>query len=132
MQQIVELNETLREKVKSLEINCERLSKKLEAIYGRDFQKLGIHLIIELVRVQKGKPVNESCVFTENYESYIELGIEKGEEYFPNAYIPIWKCKKETFQLIGYLTDFDIQTIESKMLVMIEEMLEEMKGESGE
>lgn len=129
VQQIVHFDETLKERIKTMEMDCDRLSKKLLTMYAQKFQMYGIRLIVELIRLQKGKPVKDCEVFAENYESFIELGVETDEEYFPNAYIPIWKCKKEMFQFIGYLTSFDIQTIEIKMSYIIEEMLQEIEEE---
>ncbi|MBT2690221.1 hypothetical protein J7I93_18790 [Bacillus sp. ISL-47] len=133
MKQIVELHERTRDKIAYIEKECEKLAKKLHNKYKQDFQIVNEHLVIDLVRSIKGRNVNNKDVFTVDYESFLEVGIETEEDYFPNAYIPIWKCKQEMFQSVGYLTDLNMDLIEKKMEVMIEEMLSEREeGEKHE
>lgn len=129
MLQIVDFNQRLLDYIKELENNCTSICEKLETIFVHDFQKLHMHITIDVIRSIKGKEADQEQIFDENYESYIEIGIEEEDEYFPNAYIPIWKCKKEIFQLIGYLTRADCSTIEIKIVSIIQEMLQERQAE---
>jgi hypothetical protein len=71
-----------------------------------------------------------SEIYHDCYQSFIEVGIEKDEEFYPNAYIPIWRCKKDFFQKIGYFTNFDIEGIRCKIMLIIEEMLQEKADDS--
>ncbi|MEH6990294.1 hypothetical protein [Cytobacillus firmus] len=123
MKQVVKLNEETRRQISDIEQKCEKLAKKLLNKYKTDFQTEKENLAVDLVRTIKGRQSSENDVFETDYESILELGIETEDEFFPNAYIPIWKCKQEMFHSVGYLTNLDIDSIEKKMMLMIEEML---------
>ncbi|RBP87064.1 hypothetical protein DFO70_12265 [Cytobacillus firmus] len=123
MKQIVELNEQTRNQISVIEQKCEKLAEKLLNNYKTDFQTGGENLVVDLIRTIKGRGASENDVFKVDYESILELGIETEDDFFPNAYIPIWKCKQEMFHSVGYLTNLDIDSIEKKMMIMIEEML---------
>lgn len=133
MKQIVDLHDQTRDKIAYIEEECEKLAKKLHNKYKQDFQSVNEYLVVDLVRSIKGRNGANNGVFTFDYESSLEVGIETEDDYFPNAYIPIWKCKQEMFQPVGYLTDLTMDSIEKKMKVMIEEMLSEREeGEKHE
>lgn len=133
MKQIVDLHDQTRERIAYIEEECEKLAKKLHNKYKQDFQTVNEYLVVDLVRSIKGRSAANNDVFTFDYESSLEVGIETEDDYFPNAYIPIWKCKQEMFQPVGYLTDLTMDSIEKKMKVMIEEMLSEREeGEKHE
>ncbi|CAM3497756.1 hypothetical protein GCM10009865_18170 [Aeromicrobium ponti] len=133
MKQIVDLHDQTRDKIAYIEEECEKLAKKLHNKYKQDFQTVNEYLVVDLVRSIKGKNAANNDVFTFDYESFLEVGIETEDDYFPNAYIPIWKCKQEMFQPVGYLTDLTMDSIEKKMKVMIEEILSEREeGEKHE
>ncbi|MDF2035417.1 hypothetical protein P2R12_00285 [Cytobacillus oceanisediminis] len=123
MKQIVELNEQTRNQISDIEQKCEKLAEYLLNNYKTDFQTGGGNLVVDLIRTIKGRRASEKDVFKADYESILELGIETEDDFFPNAYIPIWKCKQEMFHSVGYLTNLDIDSIEKKMMIMIEEML---------
>lgn len=123
MKQIVELNEQTRNQISDIEQKCEKLAEKLLNNYKTDFQTGGGNLVVDLIRTIKGRGASENDVFKIDYESILELGIETEDDFYPNAYIPIWKCKQEMFHSVGYLTNLDIDSIEKKMMIMIEEML---------
>lgn len=123
--QVVEFNKQLKDDIMVLENECASVCKKLEAEYADDFQNLGVKVLLECVRTVKGKVTNQNDILEDFYESYVEIGIEKEEEYYPNAYIPIWRCKKEMFQDIGYLTKYDAARMEGKIRCILEEMLQE-------
>ncbi|MDM5229569.1 hypothetical protein QUF73_25985 [Cytobacillus sp. NJ13] len=123
MKQIVELNEQTRNQISDIEQKCEKLAEKLLNNYKSVFQTGGENLVVDLIRTIKGRCASENDVFKVDYESILELGIETEDDFFPNAYIPIWKCKQEMFHSVGYLTNLDIDAIEKKMIIMIEEML---------
>ncbi|KAF0816198.1 MULTISPECIES: hypothetical protein [unclassified Cytobacillus] len=130
MKQVVKLNEEIRRQISDIEQKCEKLAEKLLNTYKTDFQTEEGNLVVDLVRTIKGRRASEDDVFEVDYESILELGIETEDEFFPNAYIPIWKCKQEMFHSVGYLTNLDIDSIEKKMILMIEEMLSDC--EEGE
>ncbi|MCS0790401.1 hypothetical protein [Cytobacillus pseudoceanisediminis] len=133
MKQIVELNEQTRNQISDIEQKCEKLAEKLLNNYKTDFQTGGENLVVDLIRTIKGRGASENDVFKVDYESILELGIETEDDFFPNAYIPIWKCKQEMFHSVGYLTNLDIDSIEKKMMIMIEEMLADREeGEKDE
>ncbi|EWG09731.1 hypothetical protein [Cytobacillus firmus] len=123
MKQIVMLNEETRRQISDIEQKCEKLAEKLLNKYKTDFQTEEENLAVDLIRTIKGRHASDNDVFENDYESILELGIETEDEFFPNAYIPIWKCKQEMFHSVGYLTSLDIDSIEKKMLIMIQEML---------
>lgn len=133
MKQVVKLNEESRRQISDIEQKCEKLAEKLLNKYKTDFQTEEENLAVDLVRTIKGRHASENDVFENDYESILELGIETEDEFFPNAYIPIWKCKQEMFHSVGYLTNLDIDSIEKKMVLMIEEMLaDRVEGEKYE
>ncbi|WP_394579460.1 hypothetical protein [Cytobacillus firmus] len=133
MKQVVKLNEESRRQISDIEQKCEKLAEKLLNKYKTDFQTEEENLAVDLVRTIKGRHASENDVFENDYESILELGIETEDEFFPNAYIPIWKCKQEMFHFVGYLTNLDIDSIEKKMILMIEEMLaDRVEGEKYE
>lgn len=133
MKQVVELNEETRRQISEIEQKCEKLAEELLNKYKTDFQTEEENLAVDLVRTIKGRHASENDVFENDYESILELGIETEDEFFPNAYIPIWKCKQEMFHSVGYLTNLDIDSIEKKMMHMIEEMLaDRVEGEKYE
>ncbi|MDQ0155082.1 hypothetical protein [Robertmurraya andreesenii] len=123
MLQVVELNEQLRDYILNLETASSVICSRLEERYRQEFEKFGVEISIEFLRTRKGKMAESNQIFEEHYESYIEIGIEEEQEYFPNAYIPIWRCRKEMFQNIGYLTKNDPTTIEKKINCLVEEMI---------
>jgi hypothetical protein len=123
--QVVEFTKQLKDQIIRLENECEKISMRLEEQYIGQFQDLGVQLMIECIRSVKGKSAQPSQAFENNYESFIEIGIEREDEYFPNAYIPIWRCKKELFQETGYLTKYNTIEIEKKITLIIKEMLQE-------
>lgn len=125
MLQIVEFNEQLKDDIILLENECVNICHKLQAMYVDEFQKLGVKIMVECMRTVKGKVTNCKNVFDDHYESFVEIGIEEDDEYFPNAYIPIWRCKKEMFQEIGYLTKYEPSGMEKKIHYIIQEMLHE-------
>lgn len=129
MLQVVDFSEQLEKHIIELETKCEDICIGLQKRFGQDFEKLGVHFIIDFLRTKKGKPAKQSNLFEENYESFFDIGIEENEEYFPNAYIPIWKCKKEMFQLVGYLTKNQPEGIEKKLVKIIIEMFQEKMEE---
>ncbi|MBN8200113.1 MULTISPECIES: hypothetical protein [Bacillaceae] len=123
MKQIVELNEQTRNQISDIEQKCEKLAEKLLNKYKSVFHAGGEYLVVDLIRTIKGRRASDNDVFKVDYESILELGIETEDDFFPNAYIPIWKCKQEMFHSVGYLTNLDIDSIEKKMMILIEEML---------
>lgn len=123
MLQVVEFNKQLKNDIMLLENECASVCKKLEEEYSLDFQNLGVRIMLDCVRTVKGKLTNQNNILEDFYESYVEIGIEKEEEYYPNAYIPIWRCKKEMFQDLGYLTKYDAVGMEKKIRCILQEML---------
>lgn len=123
--QVIEFNKQLKSKIIELENESTIICKKLEQQYREEFQKLGTEITVECLRTLKGQLTEQINVFEEHYESFVEIGIEEDDEYFPNAHIPIWKCKKEMFQQIGYLTKNSSSALENKMNCMIQEILHE-------
>lgn len=127
--QVDEFNKQLEDDIMRLEFEYASICHEIEANYSIEFHKLGAKVSVEFVRTVKGKVTDQNHILEDLYESYIEIGIEKDEEYFPNAYIPIWRCKKEMFQEIGYLTKYDATGIERKIHCIIQEMLQEKREE---
>lgn len=115
----------MKQEIIRIESECGHLGEKLKQSYQKDFHSLNEVIVIELIREKKGQCAKEEDMFTEDYESYLELGVEKDNGYFPNAYIPIWKCRRELFQIVGYLTSQSFQDIENKLHGIISEMLED-------
>jgi hypothetical protein len=129
LKQIVHLNDQMKKEITHIEEQCERLGEKLQKFYQDDFNRINERIVIELIREIKGKPATTNDIFIENYESYLELGVEKEIGYYPNAYIPVWKCRREMFQNIGLLISEDFQSLEKKLKKIIVEMCEDHKGE---
>lgn len=129
MKQIIHLNEQIRQEIISIEAECERLGEKLKEKYKSDFELINERIVIELIREIKGKAAARDDIFIVNYESYLELGVEKENMYFPNVYIPVWKCKNEMFHNIGLLMEGNIQALEKKIQKIISEMCEDHKRE---
>ncbi|KOP83082.1 hypothetical protein ACFFHH_07375 [Cytobacillus solani] len=125
MKQIPHLNEQIRQEIMNIELQCERLGQKLETIFTDDFHELKEQIVIELIREVKGRPAKSEDIFNENYESYLEVGVEKKDVYFPNAYIPVWKCKREMFHSIGLLMNDNLNLLEKKLCKIITEMHED-------
>lgn len=122
MLQIVHFDENLKNEVFHIENNCEKLCKMVEQQFEQRFFQIGMEVSVELLRTFKGKQADKGQIFFPGYESFIEIGLIKENEYFPNAYIPIWKCKNEMFYQIGYLTRFDIKNIEMKLNHILNEV----------
>lgn len=129
LKQIIQVDDELKTKIMILENECELISKTIEHKYQHEFKRFNEQLVIELIRKKKGKIASEADLLEIDYESFIEIGLEHGDEYYPNAYIPIWKCKGEWFQKIGYLTRRSIDQLEKIMSSLVEEMLEDKEGE---
>jgi hypothetical protein len=125
LRQIIQLDDKLKKEIMEFEKTCEKICQRHKEKYEDLFNKKGKRLVVDLIREKKGKIASANEVFDENYESYIETGIVEEEEYFPDAYIPIWKCKTEWFQTVGYVNEDDPSEIEQKLEKMILEMLEE-------
>ncbi|PLR98862.1 hypothetical protein [Bacillus sp. T33-2] len=127
MRQFTKLDTSLKEKIVRLETDCERLCENARKIYSLKFKSLGQEPVIEMARTIKGRTAPAHQVFTAGYESYIDIGIEDCEEYYPHAYIPIWKCKEELFQKTGYLTMDSVDVICAKIANMADEMYKEIE-----
>ncbi|WP_102274899.1 hypothetical protein [Cytobacillus massiliigabonensis] len=131
MKQISHLNEQIKQEIINIELECERLGQKLQSANKEDFKELKENIVIELIREVKGRPATRDDIFEENYESYLEVGVEKEDVYFPNAYIPVWKCKREIFHTIGLLMSDDLNFLEKKLSKIITEMHEDHMKERG-
>lgn len=129
MKQIIHLDKQLEEKLILFEEKCEVICRKLEQNVQAEFEHHNHRIVIELVRLNKGKIVSDIDVFEDDYESFIELGLEQNEEYYPNGYIPLWKCKTEWFQKIGYMTNRSLDEIEKIILLIVNEILEDVEGD---
>lgn len=129
MNQIIHLDKQLEEEIIMLEKNCEIICRKLEQKIQAKFEQYGHHIVIDLIRIMNGTFASALDVFEDDYESFIELGLEHDGDYFPNSYIPLWKCKTEWFQKIGYLTNRSIIEIEKIIVLITNEMLEDIEGD---
>ncbi|WP_449622404.1 hypothetical protein [Robertmurraya sp. Marseille-Q9965] len=129
MLQVIDFNNQLKDEILNLENECVEICKRLEEKYRDAFQNVDAHLMIECLRTKKCKIADQTHVFEPCYESFIEIGIEKDDEYYPNAYIPIWRCKSELFHEVGYMTKYNAIEIEMKVDHMILEMLQEKMEE---
>ncbi|MGG5253937.1 hypothetical protein ACQYAD_10605 [Neobacillus sp. SM06] len=125
MKQIIQFDNPLRDKIHFFEIKLEKICADLRQAYQAKFEKSGKRLVIELIRNQNRKNAHQIDVFADKYESFIEIGIEIGTEYYPNGYIPIWKVKTEWFQKIGYLSNHSEVEIQHMIHSMVVEMLED-------
>ncbi|WP_053366841.1 hypothetical protein [Bacillus sp. FJAT-27245] len=129
MKQIIHFDEQLKKDILKLEDACVKLCDSLQERYQREFESQGQKLVLELIRSKKGKKQPEGECFEDDYESFIEIGIEQEDDYFPNGYIPLWKCKEEWFQKTGFLTEKDEAGIGAIVEEMVKEMLEELNVE---
>ena len=93
MKQIIHLNEQIRQEIISIEAECERLGEKLKEKYKNDFEIINERIVIELIREIKGKAAARDDIFIVNYESYLELGVEKENMYFVWSNDPLIKRK---------------------------------------
>lgn len=118
------------EHILNLEDACIKIANQLEETFHYKFQRIGVQISVECLRTVKGRDVEKGQVFHDYYESFIEIGVEEDHEYFPNAYIPIWKFKKDMFQEIGYLTRYDSKGIEKKVTCILQEMLQDRETEN--
>ncbi|OCA91529.1 hypothetical protein A8F94_02800 [Bacillus sp. FJAT-27225] len=125
MKQIIHFDRQLKEDIENIESLCNTICMTVATEYQPLFFERGQHLILELVRKQKGNKQADKDYFNDDYESFIEIGIEQDDDYFPNGYIPIWKCKEEWFQKTGYLTSKNELELERILRAMVIEMLEE-------
>jgi hypothetical protein len=123
LKQIIQVDDEQKQKIILLEEECEAICRNLESKYQPEFKRHNQQLVIELIRKKKGKPTTAMDILEIDYESFIEVGIEQAEEYYPNAYIPIWKCKGEWFQKIGYLTRRTTGQLEEMVSSIVNEML---------
>ncbi len=129
MKQIIKVDEELKKKIIELEKKCEWICSHLAEKYQNEFHQHNQQLVIEFMRTINGKTVTNQNLFDSHYESYIEIGVEQDDEYFPNTTIPIWKCKSEWFQKIGYLTRRDSIQLEEMISSIVKEMLDDKEGE---
>lgn len=123
--QIVKFDEQLKEQILELEEICISICEKLQAAFSLEFLKLNVELTVSLIRSRKGKNAEPSNILDDHYESFIEIGLVECQEYFPNAYIPIWKLKQDMFEKIGYITEYNAIELEEKLTRIINEMYEE-------
>jgi hypothetical protein len=129
LNQIIHLDKQLEEDIIQFERDCEIICRKLEQKFQAKFEQLDPQIVIELIRIKNGKSAGSLDVFEDDYESFIELGLEHEGEYFPNSYIPLWKCKTEWFLKIGYLTNRNLNEIEKIIALIANEMLEDIEGD---
>ncbi|TKC19572.1 hypothetical protein [Robertmurraya kyonggiensis] len=132
MLQVIDFNKQLKDQIWNLENRCSEMCKQMEEKYSSAFQNLDAHLTIDCLRTLKGKVAEQTNVFDPSYESFIEIGLEKDDEYYPNAYIPIWRCKSELFHEVGYMTKNNLSELERKVDQMLKEMLQERLEEIDE
>ncbi|RHW42250.1 hypothetical protein D1B31_06395 [Neobacillus notoginsengisoli] len=128
MEQIIHFDDQLKERVLEMEFACENLCKTLQEKFQPNFDLHGIKLILELIRSKKGKRLPPGACFEDDYESVIEIGVEQEDDYYPNGYIPLWKCKEEWFQKTGYLTDKNLIEIGRMIEAMVIEILEDQES----
>jgi hypothetical protein len=129
LKQIIQLDSKLEKEIILLEKECELICQKLEQVIQAENEKNDKRIIIELIRIKNGKSTFATDVFEADYESFIELGFEHDGEYFPNGYIPIWKCKTEWFQKIGYLTNRSLDELEKIIGLIANEVLDDIEGD---
>ncbi|MBP3041604.1 hypothetical protein J9303_19370 [Bacillaceae bacterium Marseille-Q3522] len=128
MKQIVQIDEQLKSSILELESACEQICLRLTEKYRKYFSSLSLHLTMEFVRQRKGRRATKDETFKAPYESYIEIGFESESVYYANAYIPIWKCKDDLFQLIGYITECQISEISCQAERILLDILKEEKS----
>jgi hypothetical protein len=129
LKQIIQIDDEQKQRIIEIEKECEKICLELIEKFQSEFKKVDKQLVIELIRKKKGKLATPLDVLETDYESFIEVGIEHGEEYYPNAYIPIWKCKGEWFQKIGYLTKRTKEQLTSMISSIVKEMLADKEVE---
>jgi signal recognition particle subunit SEC65 len=129
LKQIIQIDDEQKQKIIEIEKECEIICHELEEKYQPEFKNNDKQLVIELIRKKKGKLATALDILEADYESFIEVGIEHEEEYYPNAYIPIWKCKGEWFQKIGYLTRRTKEQLNIMISSLVKEMLADKEGE---
>jgi hypothetical protein len=129
LKQIIQIDDEQKQRIIEIEKECEKICLELGEKFQSEFQKVDKQLVIELIRKKKGKLATALDILETDYESFIEVGIERGEEYYPNAYIPIWKCKGEWFQKIGYLTRRTKEQLTNMTFSIIKEMLDDKEAE---
>jgi hypothetical protein len=127
LKQFGQLDELLEDKVVLLETTCEEISKQLQTQYQPQFENEGQRILIEVIRSKNGKCAKKHDLYEEDYQSSIEIGIEADGEYYPNGYIPLWKCKREWFEKLGYLTSKSPEEIRKHIEAIVIDMLEEKK-----
>lgn len=127
MKQIIPVNDELKIKITEIEKNCEIICKRLAAKYQANFSQFDAQVVIELIRIQNGRPASEKDLVEGDYESFIEIGFDQRGEYYPNSRIPIWKCKNEWFQKIGYVTRRDTHQLEIMISELVNEMMDDIK-----
>lgn len=128
MKQITHFDEQLKTKIKQLESSCEQIISQIKQSMKTSILHDEKKIIIEFLRLRKGKFVSDEEMFETDYESLIEIGLEGNDEYFPNAYIPIWKCKLDSFQKLGYITNDDPTEIEKKVQHLVHEIIAEQQN----
>jgi hypothetical protein len=129
LKQIIQIDDEQKRKIIEIEKECEIICQELEGKFQPEFTNNDKQLVIELIRKKKGKLATALDILEVDYESFIEVGIEHDEEYYPNAYIPIWKCKGEWFQKIGYLTRRTKEQLVIMISSLVKEMLVDKEGE---
>lgn len=127
LKQIIPVNDELKEKIIEIEDNSEIICKHLVAKYQPKFRDFDAQVVIELIRIKSGKPVSNRELLEGDYESFIEIGFDQRGEYYPNSRIPIWKCKTEWFQKIGYVTRRNAEQLEMMISQLVLEMMEDLK-----
>ncbi|WP_174733014.1 hypothetical protein [Mesobacillus harenae] len=126
MEQITMLDEQQKEKIIIVEDMCENYCTEVRKLYSPLFLRGKLSLIVDLTRSIRGKTAAKDQLFDDGYESYIEIGTEDDDGYYPHAYIPIWKCKSEMFHKTGYFTK-DIKGIKIKLKSMMTEIAEDLE-----
>lgn len=127
MKQFKELDEFLKDKVVLLEKKCEEISEQLQTQFQTHFKNGGERIMIEVIRSKNGRCADKQDLFEDDYQSSIEIGIETEGEYYPNGYIPLWKCKCEWFEKLGYLTSKSPEEIRNHIVAIVIDMLEDKK-----
>jgi len=127
LEQIIHFDDQLRERILEMERACENLCGTLQGKFQPYFDLRVQKLVLELIRSKKGKRLKAGEYFENDYESFIEIGMENENDYYPNGYIPLWKCKEEWFQKTGYLTDKSINDISDMIEAMVTEIIEDQE-----
>jgi hypothetical protein len=122
MRQLTSMNEEVKSRIISFERQCELLCQDLYHQYRDCFKNSG-ELVVDFLRKKKCKIASATEMFDPGYESFIEIGIERDEEFYSYQYITIWKCRNEWCQRIGYSTPFSIEELRQTIVHTIEEMM---------